>query len=300
MQYHEPVLVQEVLEYLHVNKSKKYIDATLGDAGHSVAMLTLGAHVLGLDYDKDALARAQARITTLGLQSNFTGVLGNFKDIVSLAQANGFAQVDGILFDLGYSSYQLDEGEFGLSFQRDEPLDMRIDKSMGVTAADLVNTLPQRQLQELFSTYGDVTAARTFSEAIVARRKLKPFQTTKELADLLVDEAPSGYDRGKRNPATKVFQALRIVVNDELENLKIALPQAAQLLKLPGGRMAIISFHSLEDKVAKNFGHAVRPRIMLEPLTKKPVQPTEAEIKANVRSRSAKLRVYEAKLQNSK
>lgn len=306
MTYHQPVLLSEVNDYLKATPGKKIIDCTLGDGGHTIEFLKKGAFVLGIDYDSNSLETALERIRSLGFANNFVGVLGNFKDIYGLATKNGFETVDGILYDLGYSSSQLENTNKGISFLSESPLDMRIDQSMGVTAADLVNTLSERQLTQLFREYGEEHLAKRFAEAIVQRRALKKIQTTKQLADLLVAEASSGYDSGKSHPAMRVFQALRIVVNDELGNLKNSLPQAVQLLKLPGGRMAIISFHSLEDREVKKFGHDyARPTgssgidFYVDAVVKKPVTPSEDEISRNRKSRSAKMRVFEKKLVNA-
>jgi len=290
MQYHEPVLLQEVLEGLRVKDGGKYIDCTLGDGGHTLEILRRGGKVLGLDVSEESIRRARERIATAGLLENFTGVQANFKNLENIAKENGFTKVDGILFDLGFSSSQLEEA--GLSFSKDVPLDMRLDKSLGVTAADLVNGMSEKELTRMFREYGGENLAKKFAKVIVKYRGLKKFQTTKDLADLLVDVAPSGYERGRIHPATRVFQALRIVVNDELKSLKVALPQAARLINsLPGGRIAVLSFHSLEDKIVKEFGLDVQP--LLKPVTKKPIVPTQEEVAKNPRARSAKLRVFE-------
>lgn len=292
MKYHTPVLAQEILKYLDVEYDKRYIDATLGDGGHTIEMLKKDAYVLGIDYDKESLGRALNRIKELGLEKRFIGVIGNFRDIEKIAQKQGFTEIDGILFDLGFSSAQL-ENIKGLSFQKDSALDMRLDKSLDVTAADLVNSLPAKHLEKLFFEYGEERYAKQFAQSIVLARKLKKFESTPDLVDVIVDSAPPGYDHGRIHPATRVFQALRIVVNSELENLKMSLPQAARLLKLPGGRVAIISFHSLEDRLAKNLAKDVRPAMNLLALTKVPILPGRSEIKKNRRARSAKLRIYE-------
>lgn len=289
MLYHTPVLLSEILQCLEVEPGKKYIDGTLGQAGHTIEILTKGGLVLGVDVDKSSLKTAQERIEKENLQNNFTGVPGNFKNLDKVAQENGFGQVSGILFDLGYSSFELEEGNLGLSFLKDEPLDMRLDKSLGVTAADLVNTLPQEQLEKIIRNYSDERFAKKIAGAIVNFRSVKRFQTTKDLADLIKSETPSNYEKGRINPATRTFQALRIAVNDELENLRLALPRAARLL-LPRGVMVIISFHSLEDKLVKDFGRNAQP--MLEPLFKKPVMAGGQELETNPRSRSAKLRAF--------
>lgn len=289
MQYHEPVLLNEVIENLKIKAGGKYIDCTLGDGGHALEILELGGSVLGLDYNSESLGRAQKRIFDAGFGKEFTGILGNFKDIENLAKVHGYLQVDGILYDLGYSSSQLNE-EAGLSFLQDQPLDMRLDKNLGVTAADLVNSLNEKQLADIFYNYSDERMSRRFASAIVRRRNLKKFQTTKELADLLAGEVSPGYENGRIHPATRVFQALRIAVNDEIDNLKYSLPRAAQIL-LPGGRMMVITFHSLEDKVVKDFGRYVQPTLSV--VNKKPIIPSEAEIARNNRARSAKLRIFE-------
>jgi 16S rRNA (cytosine1402-N4)-methyltransferase len=289
MPYHIPVLSQEVLKYLSPEKGKTYVDSTLGDGGHTLSLLEKGAQVLGIDYSEESLDRAKIRIEATPWKDSFTGALGNFKNIDKIAEQKGFSQVDGVIFDLGFSSSQLEDG-LGLSFNTDVPLDMRLDKTLGVTAADIVNTFPADKLAKIFYRYSGERMSRRFANAIAEARNLQKLQTTKQLAELLESVAPPGYERGRIHPATRVFQALRIIVNDELENLKTALPRAARIL-LPGGRMIVISFHSLEDKLAKEFGHSVQPA--LEELTAKPVVPSEPEIATNVRSRSAKMRVFE-------
>jgi len=270
---HEPVLLNEVLEALKVRSGGKYIDATVGDGGHSEEILKRGGKVLGIDIDEGSLKRAREKLEGAIL------VQGNFVDIERIAKENGFEQVDGILFDLGYSSSQIEDESVGLSFSKDQPLDMRLDKNLGVTAADLINALPEGELTRMFREYGEELHAKRYAQAIVARRGLKRLETTKELTDLIVEASPG---RDRLHPATRVFQALRIAVNRELENLELALPRAARLI-LPGGRMAIISFHSLEDRIVKRFGAGVQPEL---------IRPSEEEISRNPRARSAKLRVF--------
>ncbi len=293
MQYHEPVLVNEVLDFLHVENGKNYIDATLGDGGHTLEILKKGGKVLGIDYSQVSLAIATERIKAEKLEKDFTPAFGNFDQIYEFAHQNGFTDVSGILFDLGYSSTQL-ENEHGMSFLADEPLDMRIDKNLGVTAADLVNALSEKELEKLLRDFGDERMAKKFAHEIVNYRKLKKIETTKCLAELIRASAPLSYDNSRIHPATRSFMALRIAVNNELENLRNALPLAAQLLMestLPGGRMLVISFHSLEDSIVKSFGRSVQPELTV--LTKKPVVPSEKEVRVNSRARSAKMRVFE-------
>lgn len=290
MDYHKPVLLDETLNYLQVKKGGKYIDCTLGDGGHTLEILRKGGVVLGMDVSDQSLERSVKRIAEEGFENEFVPVKGNFKDIENLSKQHGFSQVDGILFDLGYSSSQLDVDQSGLSFLKEQPLDMRLNSELGVSAADLVNALPEKELERVFYDYADERFARRFAQAIVQYRNLKKFQTTKDLSDLLVSVAPPGYEHGRIHPATRVFQALRIAVNGEFENLKLSLPRAAHLL-LPGGRMLVISFHSLEDKMVKNFGRDAR--LMIKTVTDKPVEASEQETSANIRARSAKLRVFE-------
>ncbi len=291
--YHEPVLLDEVLALLQVKKGEVYIDATLGDGGHTIEILKLGGTVLGIDYSELSLGNAVKRISELNLSAKFIPVLGNFTQIYEIAKDNKLESIHGILFDLGYSSTQLDEN-LGISFLQDQDLDMRIDKSLGVMAKDLVNALSAPELERLFRDYGDEKLARRFALAILDYRKLKKFETTSELASVIKTCAPLSYDNGRIHPATRVFMALRIAVNNELDNIKYALPRAAQLAvesMLPGGRMLVISFHSLEDSIVKTFGKTVQP--VMKEVVKKPVVPSDAEVARNPRSRSAKMRVFE-------
>lgn len=291
---HKPVLLHEVLDLLEVKEGGKYIDCTLGDGGHTIEILKLGGMVLGLDYSQESLNRSIERVKALGLEKNFIPRLGNFKNLQKIAQEEGFIKVDGILYDLGYSSSQLDNDKSGLSFLQEADLDMRLDKTLGVSAADLVNTLPEKELARMFFEYSDEKLARRFASAIAQARTLKKLESTQDLAQVIVDAAPSGYENGRIHPATRVFQALRIAVNDEINNLRLSLPWAAGLL-LPGGRMIVISFHSLEDRVVKQFGQSLLPALktFLKCVTKKPVTPSDAEVSDNIRARSAKMRVYE-------
>ena len=289
MKYHEPVLLKETVENLNVKEGEKYIDATLGDGGHSLEILKRGGYVLGLDVNEKSLERAQLRIKKEGLDERFKGVLGNFKNIEKIGKENGFEKINGIVYDLGYSSYELEELGSGLSFQTDETLDMRLSNSLGVTAADLLNSLSEKDIAKLIYEYSDEKMSRKIAREIVKTRSLKKIQTTKDLVEIINSVSYPGYERGRINPATRTFQALRIVVNDEIENLKKSLPQAARLL-LPGSVIILITFHSLEDKVAKEFSRRARPSI--KEVYEKPLRPSEEEIERNPRSRSAKLRVF--------
>lgn len=292
MEYHKPVLLKEVIENLDVKEGKSYIDATLGDAGHTLEILRLGGKVLGIEINKVGLDRAYGRIKEENLEENFIGVCGNFKNIDEIAKENGFNEVSGIIYDLGYSSFELEEGNLGLSFQKDEPLDMRLDSGLGVTASDLVNSLSEKELTSLLFTYSQEKLSKKIAKAIVEARSLEKITTTGDLIKIIESVTSPDYERGRINPATRTFQALRIVVNDEIVNLEKSLPRAARIL-LPGSKILVISFHSLEDKAAKEFGR--RARLSVTEVTEKPVLPSEEEVEQNPRARSAKLRVFEKK-----
>ena len=285
--YHISVLLEQTLAALQVEPGKKYIDATLGGGGHTSEIIQRGGIVLGLDVDSEALGFVKNKLN--GNKELFLAK-GNFRDIDRLAQENGFEKVAGILFDLGVSSHQFDAGERGFSFRYDAPLDMRMDRSLGVTAADLVNGLNKGELIELFEKFGEEYFGKKISQRILEARAMKLITTTGELAEIIVRAYPRGYK--KIHPATKVFQALRIAVNDELNSLKDALPKAVNLLE-SGGRLVIISFHSLEDRIVKEYFKSVEQEKMGKILTGKPIEASEEETESNKRARSAKLRVLE-------
>jgi 16S rRNA (cytosine1402-N4)-methyltransferase len=299
---HIPVLYAEVMTWLHPQPGKHYIDATVGLGGHALGILECTApsgKLLALDADPKALHQARQKLESFGDHVVF--VQARHSDLAIVARQHGFERVDGILLDLGVSSLQLDDPQRGFSFQADGPLDMRMGPGMERTAAEIVNTWPERELARIIYAYGEERHARRVARAICEHR---PWQRTRELAELVASVV--GYS-GKIHPATRTFQALRIAVNDELASLEAVLPQAIELLA-PGGRLAVISFHSLEDRIVKQFmvreasacicppglpqcacGHVAS----LQRLTKKPIQATPEEIKHNPRSRSARLRVAE-------
>lgn len=295
MAEHIPVLVKEVLYFLDVRPGKRFIDATVGGSGHTEAILKLGGEVLGIDVSPVALRLAEEKLQARpSLKVRL--VQGNFKDILQIAQNAGFRRVDGILFDLGVASFQLAEPDLGLSFTKDGPLDMRLDPTLGVPARDLVNSLPEDKLYELFYEVGQEKHALEIARAVVRTRSIAPFKTTRDLArlveDVYIKDQRSKVKYQKIHPATQVFMALRIAVNLELENLKAALPQAIDLLKSQG-RVLVISFHSGEDRIVKQFFKEEEKKKMIKILTKKPIAPSRAEVEENPRSRSAKLRVGE-------
>jgi 16S rRNA (cytosine1402-N4)-methyltransferase len=296
---HEPVLATEVIDFLRPAPGRTIIDGTLGGGGHSSLLLRGGARVIAFDRDPEALAHTKGQLALFGEQ--FTAVEGNFSDAPAELARIGVASIDGILLDLGVSSHQLDTASRGFSFMREGPLDMRMGNS-GVKAADLVNTASADELARIFREYGDEPRAIQFASRIVRAREKKPLETTAELAGLI-----AAGRQGPRHPATRVFQALRIAVNDEIGSLERALPAFASLLA-PGGRMAVITFHSLEDRIVKHFfrKHALaeidnptwpapkpNPERLFEALTPRSVTASPAELASNPRSRSARLRVVE-------
>lgn len=277
---HTPVMPQEVISFLNPAPGKLFLDATLGNAGHTKLLVEQGAQVIGIDQDEAILAYARQNLAELASQVEF-----HQTSFSHLNQVLKNRLVDGFLFDLGVSSLQLDDPQRGFSFRHQAPLDMRMNQKLSVTAADLVNGLGRKELYDLFKRFGEEQFARRITDAILERRRVKPIETTTELANLVAKVKPK---TGHIHPATKVFQALRIIVNDELNELKAALPSALSSLK-PGGVGVVISFHSLEDRIVKQTFQSVIDQ-GFEILTPKPVLPKPAEIQANPRSRSAKLR----------
>ncbi len=300
--YHEPVLMQEVLKFLEPGPGKLILDGTLGGGGHTERILQAGAKVIALDQDSEALAFATARLRSF--HGQLITIQANFRQFAEILSEAGITGVDGILVDLGVSSHQLDDPTRGFSFQKDGPLDMRMNAEAGRSAADFVNEESAEELARIFYEYGEEKASRRIARAIVERRAKTPFTTTAELADCVASVVPKF---GKRHPATKVFQALRIAVNDELGALADLLAQAPRWLK-PGGRLVIISFHSLEDRLVKQAFARLstewldrpewpeprrNPDHCLKLLTRKPAEATEEELARNPRSRSARLRAAE-------
>ncbi len=285
MKYHEPVLLNEVLENLKLDKTKTIVDCTLGDGGHTIEILKTGANVIGIDYNDDSISRTFSRVKNENLDKNFNLIKGNFKDIDQLITN----KVDGFLLDLGYSSFHLEGYQKGLSFQKDEELDMRVDTSLGVKAKDLLKVLNKTQLEQIFKIYGEEKYSKKIAEEIIKKREVKEIHSTGDLVEIINSVVPS-QQVFRINPATRVFQALRIVVNQELENLKTALPKAENLT-LPGGRILVIIFHSLEEKIVRSFSRDFQPSIYL--VGESSISPSNLEISRNPRSRSAKLYVFE-------
>ncbi len=305
MTRHRPVLLQPVIDALRPGRRdvKRLIDGTVGGGGHALALLRAGINeALGLDLDKRALVHAGKRLLECGDRARL--VHGSYVDMAAEAQSIGWERVDAILLDLGLSSLQLDDAARGFAFRFDAPLDMRFDSGgKGPTARDLVNRLSLAELADIFYRYGDERHSRQIAKAIIAQR---PIHTTAQLADLVARAKPARTRPPKTHPATTVFQALRIAVNRELEAIEAVIPIAIDLLR-PGGRLAVISFHSLEDRIVKRRFRALSTSVQAPPgmasieardaqvrlVNRKPIQPDAAEIAANPRSRSARLRVVE-------
>jgi 16S rRNA (cytosine1402-N4)-methyltransferase len=301
--YHQSVMAEEVAHFLAPGPNKLYLDGTLGGGGHSERLLRAGASVLGLDQDLDAIDYARQRLSEHEDRVAFIHM--NFRDYPSLLREVGLEkELDGILLDLGVSSWQIDTADRGFSFSHDGPLDMRMDGSQGRTAADLLAEEPEEELRRIFREYGEEPLAHRVASAIVRRRAAAPFRTTGDLATFV--EEVCGRRSGK-HPATRVFQALRIAVNDELGALRAALEELPKWLKA-GGRVAIITFHSLEDRMVKHYftehsrplldrpewpGPRPNPDCYFRLLVRKGLAPSAEEIAANPRARSARLRIAE-------
>jgi 16S rRNA (cytosine1402-N4)-methyltransferase len=305
MSGHIPVMLAEVLATLRPRDGGIYFDGTFGGGGYAQAILGAAACTLwAMDRDPDAIARGA------GLAARFPGRLhllhGNFADLLALLTAHGVTALDGVVLDLGVSSYQIDDPARGFSFRSSGPLDMRMDRA-GPTAADLVNAAAERELADILFTFGEERASRRIARAIVAARAVAPIETTARLAEIIRAVLPP--DRSGIDPATRSFQALRIRVNDELGEIEAALDQASRLLA-PGGRLIVVAFHSLEDRIVKRFmtqatgrmpspsrhdprGLADRTAPKFRPLTARPLRPGAAETGSNPRARSARLRAIE-------
>lgn len=309
---HKSVLKKEVIQYLSPKKNENFIDATVGDGGHSfeiIKRIQPNGKIFGIDWDSEMIHRLNLKIKNKKLK-NLILVNDNFKNLKKIVEENNFKDISGILFDLGFSSWHIEESKKGFSFQKDEILDMRYFRKSKIKkvcfskdckaeqnaklereksdlkAMDIINKYSEEEIEEILREYGEEGYSRRIAEAIVEARKKKPIIKTLELVEIIKKVVPKNQ---RINPATKTFQALRIVVNQELDNLKEALPQAIEVLK-EESRIVIISFHSLEDRIVKNFFKKEKVKGKIKVLTKKPIVPTNEEVKENPRSRSAKLR----------
>jgi 16S rRNA (cytosine1402-N4)-methyltransferase len=312
---HIPVLQKEVLEYLNPKPDENFIDATIDGGGHGLEILERiqpDGKLLGVDLDEELLRHLKIKSQKSNIKNKLILVCDNYINLKEIVERLNFKPVNGILLDLGMSSYHLEKSGRGFSFQKDEPLDMRYSNKISnfqfpisneLTAAEIINKWSEKEIERILKEYGEEKFSKRIAKAIIEERRIKPIKTTFQLVEIIKKAIPSSYQRQKklrtkafgslrdRHFATRTFQALRIAVNDELNNLKKVLPQSVEVLE-KGGRLVIISFHSLEDRIVKNFFRELSGA-KLKILTKKPIRPTYLEIKNNPRSRSAKLRAAE-------
>ncbi len=292
--YHVSVLLRQVIDLLQIKPGGLYIDATLGGGGHTFAIMQNGGRVLGIDQDQDALNYVKQKLEKSEYKDQMVLAKGNFRQLDKIANANGFDRVSGILFDLGVSSHQIDSGNRGFSFLKDGPLDMRMDKESPVTADYLVNLLGKDELADLFFSQGEINS-RVIAKTILEHRKTKAIKTTGELTEVIAKALGIKgeiTDFTKNKISQKVFQALRIAVNDELASLEEVLPKAFDLLESKG-RIAVISFHSKEDKIVKEFFLNLEKNNMGKMINKEIIKASEEESNSNSRAKSAILRVIE-------
>jgi len=306
---HKPVLLNECLDGLNIKSDGTYLDGTVGGAGHSLEILKRlkGGTLIGIDQDETALEVSGKRLGQVKGNNRVILIKGNFRNLARLAGEYGIDSVDGILLDIGVSSHQLDEAERGFSYMQDAPLDMRMDRSKDLDAETIVNTYDEKTLRDIIRDYGEENWAARIASFIVRARSEKRITTTGQLVDIIKAAIPAKARREGPHPAKRTFQALRIAVNDELGALRDAIGEAVEILK-PGGRLAIITFHSLEDRIVKTeFSIREKPctcppsfpvcvcnkKPELKVLTKKPIVPSGHEIENNPRARSAKLRIAE-------
>ncbi len=305
---HKPVLLEETIEGLNIKPYGIYADGTLGGGGHSFEIakrLTEGGRLIGIDRDEDALRAATERLSEFS--DRVETVRGNYEDTAAILKSLGIKGLDGMLLDLGVSSYQFDEAKRGFSYKKEAPLDMRMDRREKTTAADIVNGYPEAELYRIIRDYGEDRFAKNIAKHIVNEREKKPIETTTELAEIVKHAIPAKLREGGGHPAKRTFQAIRIELNRELDILSGSIDSLIDLMN-PGGRLAIITFHSLEDKIVKSAFRTAENPCICPPdfpvcvcgrkskgrvITRKPVTSSEEELKENNRAHSAKLRIFE-------
>jgi len=288
---HVSVLLKEVIEYLNPRPGENFIDCTINGGGHSLEIFKqIGPNgkILGIDWDSGVLEKLESKLDNKTKKS-FILICDNYRNLKNIVGNNNFSPVHGILFDLGMSSWQLGASGRGFSFQKDEPLDMRYSENQTLTAKEIINQWPEEELIKIFGEYGEERRARAIAREIVFRRKRGVVESTTDLVEIVRGAIPARQRFGRIHFATRIFQALRLATNEELENLSKGLEAATDVLAA-GGRLAVISFHSLEDRIVKNFLREKAREKKLEILTKKPIVPDWREAQENPRSRSAKLR----------
>jgi len=290
---HIPVMLSEIIEYLNLKSGGTYVDGTLGMAGHSQAILNqIGAkgRLVGIDCDAQSLAMAKERLKPFANQCYL--VNSNFSKIDTVLEDLKIAKVDGILLDLGISSFQIENPERGFSFRQEEPLDMRLDQNISMSAYDLVNSLSEKEISKILRDYGQERWHNRIAKYIITQRAKNAIETTDDLSRIVLKAIGQGQKWQKIHPATRTFQAFRIAVNRELDVLKEALEKCVEVLDV-GGRVAVISFHSLEDAIVKHYFRLCAKEEKIKIITTKPLRPTDEESERNPRSRSARLRVAE-------
>ena len=289
---HLPVLQKEVLQYLDPKENENFIDCTAGKGGHTTAILEKNGpkgKVLGIDADPEMIKNLTSRISNIEHRRRLMPACGSFADLKEITEKENFKKISGILLDLGMSSWHLEESGRGFTFQKTEPLDMRYNSQNPLTAAKILNFWSEPEIEKILKEYGEERFARSIAQEIIKTRSSSPIESTQQLVRIIQQAIPRNYQKGKYHFATRTFQALRIAVNNELENLKKVLPQAVDIL-MKEGVLTVISFHSLEDRIVKTF---FRENPNLKIITKKPISPDQKEIKNNPRSRSGKLRAAE-------
>ena len=288
---HKPVLQKEILQYLDPNSNENFVDATVSEMGHTISILNRtkpNGKILGIEWDPEIIEKSKLYIENSKLEERIILVNDSYINLKKIVAKYKFTPVNGILFDLGMSSWHLENSNKGFSFLKDELLDMRYSPTNGLSATEIINNWQEPEIERILTEYGEEKFAKKISKEIAKERKIKFIKTTFQLVKIIEKAIPFKYQHDKIHFATRTFQALRIAVNDELNNLNKVLPQAVEILA-PKGKIAIISFHSLEDRIVKNFFKEEKEKLI--PLTKKPITPLQEEIKINPRSRSAKLRV---------
>lgn len=307
---HIPVLLDEVIEFLNLKSGQKFIDATINGGGHALAILEKikpDGKLLGVEWDSELYKNLKSKVENLELNQDVILVNDSYANLKTIAEESGFMEADGIFFDLGLSSWHLEESGRGFSFQKDEPLNMRFAPYLeapapkrlsyaagsNLTAEQIINQFREEELAKIIKEYGEERFAKSIARKVVQERKKKPIKRTLELVKIIKNAVPFWYrGRGRIHFATRTFQAIRIAANNELENIETGLRQAEDVLK-KGGKLAVISFHSLEDRIVKNFFNEQSRGGRLKKITKKPVRAGLAELEKNPRARSAKLRVAE-------
>lgn len=294
---HIPVLQKEIIEILDPKENENFIDATAGEGGHTLLLaekVKPRGKILAIDRDCEILEELKKRLKKEGLEKNVIPVCENYAHLEGIVKEKRFGKIKGILFDLGFSSWQIEKSKRGFSFQKNEPLDMRYSKELPLTVGEIVNVWPEKIIEKIIRIYGEERFSKKIAKKIVEERKKKEIKTTKDLVEIIRKAVPYSYQRGRIHFATRTFQALRITVNSEIDNLQRGLEGALRVVD-KGGKIAVISFHSLEDRIVKRFFLEKAKEGILETITKKPIVPSTEEILLNPRSRSAKLRVAKKK-----